>query len=415
MSTPLPRTLHEQLEHLAEAVPRIRTLLGAPDEEQRGRGYFHTLREIAQQPLTWTTTARRMDAAVPAISELLDRSGVSARHASVLLTGSGSSLYAGASACHGLRSALGVPVFAVAGGDLLTDLDATLSPTDAVLVVSLARSGNSPESCGAIDLLLDRRPHNMHLVLTCCADGRLAMDYGNEPRVKTIVLDAATCDRSLVMTSSFTNLALGSRVLAFAKGVGSFDDLSSRLATIGQHILVHHGRHVSDLGGESFRSYVFLGSGGRFASARESALKMLEMTTGQVATLAESFLGLRHGPMSAVHDDSLFVCYLASDPLVRAYELDVIRELNTKGLKARKLIVGEAIPEASASQSDVLLECPGLTAVGDRHAPIVDALVGQLLAFFRCLSLGLKPDAPSPTGVITRVVQDFVIHRNPEP
>jgi len=37
--------------------------------------------------------------------------------------------------------------------------------------------------------------------------------------------------------------------------------------------------------------------------------------------------------------------------------------------------------------------------------------VGQLLAFFRCLSAGLRPDSPSDDGVISRVVGDFAIHR----
>ena len=39
------------------------------------------------------------------------------------------------------------------------------------------------------------------------------------------------------------------------------------------------------------------------------------------------------------------------------------------------------------------------------------AVVGQLLASFRCLHAGLRPDAPSDEGVINRVVQSFTIHR----
>jgi len=37
--------------------------------------------------------------------------------------------------------------------------------------------------------------------------------------------------------------------------------------------------------------------------------------------------------------------------------------------------------------------------------------VGQLLAFFRCLHLGDRPDTPSQ-GVLTRVVQSFTLHGN---
>jgi tagatose-6-phosphate ketose/aldose isomerase len=36
-----------------------------------------------------------------------------------------------------------------------------------------------------------------------------------------------------------------------------------------------------------------------------------------------------------------------------------------------------------------------------------------LLAFFRCLKEGLRPDSPSETGVIQRVVESFTLHDFP--
>jgi tagatose-6-phosphate ketose/aldose isomerase len=51
------------------------------------------------------------------------------------------------------------------------------------------------------------------------------------------------------------------------------------------------------------------------------------------------------------------------------------------------------------------------TSITDTDVPTVLAgvVVMQLLAFFRCLELGGKPDTPSE-GVLTRVVEDFAIH-----
>jgi tagatose-6-phosphate ketose/aldose isomerase len=43
----------------------------------------------------------------------------------------------------------------------------------------------------------------------------------------------------------------------------------------------------------------------------------------------------------------------------------------------------------------------------------VDVVVGQILAFFRCLGAGLRPDSPSAGGVINRVVESFAIHARP--
>src|SRR6185436_1040143 len=85
---------------------------------------------------------------------------------------------------------------------------------------------------------------------------------------------------------------------------------------------------------------------------------MLEMTAGRVLTLTESFLGLRHGPMSAVHDHTLIVAFLSSDTLVRAYEADLLGELDRKELGTQKLIVGSRVPPGLATRpGDVIVEC----------------------------------------------------------
>jgi len=159
-----------------------------------------------------------------------------------------------------------------------------------------------------------------------------------------------------------------------------------------------------------FRRAVYLGTGSRLGAARESALKMLEMTAGSVPTLCDSYLGFRHGPMSFAHSDTLIVCFLSSDPLLRAYESDLLVELNEKELGLLKIIVGEKIPHELARSNDLLIECRGLSAIRDDDSAVIHVIVGQLLAFFRCLHEGLRPDLPSEDGVINRVVQSFKLH-----
>jgi len=139
-------------------------------------------------------------------------------------------------------------------------------------------------------------------------------------------------------------------------------------------------------------------------------LKMLEMTAGEVSALSETYLGLRHGPMSFVHGDTLIVCFLSSDPTARAYECDLMRELDQKNLGLLKLVVSEDVPADVVRDHDVVIDCPGLIEVGDDAAPVIDVVVGQLLGFFRCMKEGLQPDSPSASGVINRVVQSFTLH-----
>jgi len=280
--------------------------------------------------------------------------------------------------------------------------------------VSLARSGDSPESVGALSLLLEAEPEFRHLILTCNRSGKLAETFREHPQVSVIVLDERTNDRSLVMTSSFTALVLAARFLGFIGRPDIYHLLGERLSRVIEGIVEEHFSTLAKVASTSFRRVVFLGSGARFAAAREASLKMLEMTAGRVTTLCETYLGLRHGPMSYVNDDALIVCFLSSDRLVRAYEADLIRELGRKQLGLSKLIVGEDIPEDLVGNTDVALECTGLSEVGDENASIVDVVVGQLLGFFRCLKEGLRPDSPSEQGIITRVVESFTLHRSDE-
>jgi len=275
----------------------------------------------------------------------------------------------------------------------------------------LARSGDSPESRGVLELLLERNPLCRHLIITCNRNGRLATNYREDPRVFALILDDKTCDRSLVMTSSFTNMALAGLVLGMLDDPQRYHSIAADLAQLGSDLLLHYSGALALVANREFKSAVFLGSGGRFGSARESALKMLEMTAGQVMAFSETFLGLRHGPMSGVRPETLIVCFLSSDVLVRAYELDLVAELNRKGLGLHKVIVGDEVPKEIVTSGDLVLECPGMRTLGDEDVPILYVLAGQILAFFSCLRLGLKPDSPSNEGVISRVVESFKIHK----
>ena len=392
------------LQTLGKAQPVAAEMLGRSAEEQRRKGYFHTLREICQQPSTWIGTAERMLQSAPALSSLLQGIG------SLTLSGSGSSDYAGNCVRNALQCELDVNTQAIPGGTLLTEGSRALPIGRPGLMVSLARSGDSPESVGALGLMLKLEPAMRHLVLTCNQRGRLATTFRDDPRVMAIMLDEQTNDKSLVMTSSFTNLVLAARFLGLLEHPERYRSICDQLSRIASELIVQYFGVLADVANAPFTRALFLGTGSRFAGARESALKMLEMTAGRIGTMCETYLGLRHGPMTYVHQQTLVVCFLSSDPTVRSYESDLLRELDQKTLGLQKVIVGERIPIDLVRNNDVAIECAGLSRVGDDNSPVIDVIVGQLLAFFRCLKEQLRPDAPSEDGVISRVVQPFALH-----
>jgi len=385
-------------------VTELRRLLEQPEPAQQAAGYLHTVREIHQQPQTWVDTAKNVAELRPLLDKAL--SGIE----TICLTGSGSSEYAGDCIAPALRRDLKRPVQVIGGGTLLTHGATFLSPKRPALMISLARSGNSPESAEAVRFLLETEPGVRHLMITCNAQGRLATAHTGHPDVFVATLDDRTNDRSLVMTSSFTNMVVAALFLACERCSGLHEN-GGKLSQAGRFLLDNHTDAIAGIARGGFRRAFYLASAPAYGAARESALKMTEMTGGRVMTVAETFLGLRHGPMSAIHADTLVICYLSSDPRVRSYETDLIRELNRKSLGAAKLLVGDNVPADLLHASDVVLEVPGLGEIGDRYAPVLHVIVGQLLGLFRSMAEGLKPDAPSESGVINRVVESFTIHR----
>ena len=379
-------------------------LLASSAEGQCRAGYTDTLREILQQPRTWRDSAALL--ATPAAAAVLSQALIS-RPEHIVLTGSGSSVHAGECLAAVLQAALRIPCRAIPAGDLLTHPLGMLA-SGRGLIVSIARSGDSPESAAVVDSILAAAPACTHLVVTCNATGRLATRYRDEPRMRVLLLDARTNDRSLVMTSSFTNMLLAGGALA-QSDARAYAAITALAAEIAQTIFDRHADALAMIARKPFANAVYLASGTGLGAARESALKMLEMSGGAVATMAETFLGLRHGPMSALNRPSLVVAFLSAQENVRDYEYDLLRELERKQLGLARVIVGENIPAGVVGTGDLAIDLPGLNALEETQRHMIDVVVGQLLAFFRCLHLGQKPDAPS-AGVLTRVVEEFAIH-----
>lgn len=379
-------------------------LFSRPEAQQRELGYFHTLKEICQQPWTWLRTCDWMMAQRDCLRNVVKGMNV------VAFTGSGSSEYAGDCVRIPLQRELGIGVESISAGDLLIQGAKALPSSRPGLLVSLARSGDSPESAGVVKALVDSQPGYRHLVVTCNENGTLATAWTKHENVQVMVLPPETNDESLVMTSSFTNLMLAARFLGMLNEPERYRNLCVSLGNIVQKLLVENFDKLARVSTTEFRRAVFLGSGTRYAASREAALKMLEMSSGRVTTVCETYLGLRHGPMSFVHEDTLIVCQLSSDPIPRAYELDLLAELDRKKLGLSKVIVGENVPAAVLRNGDEAIECPGLTELGDDDAAITFVVVAQLLAFFKCLEEGLQPDSPSEGGVINRVVESFPLH-----
>ena len=389
------------------ALPKLLDLSTA---ERESLGVVHTLREILQQPQTWQRTYDKVVASSRVIEEFLTNAGLGAdRPLNVLLVGAGTSDYIGKSVCALLQKEWNCNVQAVPSTDLLTNMeDHVLADTD-YLWISFSRSGDSSEGVAVLEQALATYPRIKHFIITCNRNGRMAR-LGERSNVFSFVLDDEVNDRGLAMTSSFSNMVITAQALAHYRTLPTYGSIVENLATSGSTILPVAMSLCERLVKEKFSRVCFLGTGPLKGAAIESGLKVIELTGGRVVGLTESFLGLRHGPLSAVDRDTLVVGFLSADHRRRAFELDLLREICDKKLTEKCLVV---TPSAGKNGLDsfpntLSLELPD--EITDLYLPPLFVLVGQLLGLFASLREGLRPDEPSPHGAISRVVSHVTIY-----
>ena len=147
----------------------------------------------------------------------------------------------------------------------------------------------------------------------------------------TLLLPEETHDVSFAMTSSFTcmmyaTLVTFSKAGAFDGRVGAIAQAMRRVIQDTRHILQELARH-------KYERVVYLGSGPFQGLARESTLKLGELTNGAVATCFDTPLGFRHGPKTFVNERTLVVAFVSNDLLARKYDHDLIDELRRDGTR----------------------------------------------------------------------------------
>ncbi len=203
---------------------------------------------------------------------------------------------------------------------------------------------------------------------------------------------------------------IAGQALGYLDDLDSYGGMVEQLARGAESLLPRAADAAAKLAKSGFRRVCFLGSGALAAAAAESALKVQELTAGRIFTMSQSFLGLRHGPLSFIDRETLVVAYLASDKQIRPYEMDLLRELQQKELGATIAATGFGLTREALNAAQVVLDLGDGKPIPDALRPPLDVIFGQLLGLFCSMEVGLKPDTPSPTGAISRVVSHVKIH-----
>ena len=368
---------------------------------------LHLEREIEQQPRLWRQVVRDVAARRDELDAFL-APVLSDPRARVLLTGAGTSAFAGELVAPGLSRLLGRRIEAVATTDLVAAPLEFLTPDVPTLLVSFARSGDSPESVAATELADQVLSGVRHLVLTCHADGRLARTHHGRPSSLVLLMPEEADDQSFAMTSSFTCMTLAA-LLALGPGADAAAD-TERLARAAEDLLTRRDE-VARLAALRPERLVYLGSGSLLGLARESALKLMELTAGEVVALADSPLGFRHGPKAVLTPSTVVVVYLSNDPYTRGYDLGIVAELTAQlGVEHVLAVDGSGDGHEVREVGGSVLVLAGTSGLRDPWWALPAVLVAQLLGLTLSLARGHTPDNPFPTGEVNRVVQGVTLH-----
>ena len=372
-------------------------------------GGQYTAQEIAQQPAVWEQLAATLDQVRPQLDVFLGDWLREPGHR-VIFTGAGSSGFIAEMVADQINAQWPVDVRAVHTTSLLTHPSLYLERDRPTLLVSFARSGSSPESTAAVELVREQVTTSRFLDITCNADGELARRGRDRADTFTLLMPEASCDRAFAMTSSLSCMMLAA-LCVFDTAPWPQRILRVRtLADHGREALAAWEERLAALAQPAYTRVIYLGSGPFEALARECALKLLELTAGRVLALANTPLGFRHGPKSTLDRETLVVVLRSSQPLARRYEQDLLDELRREGVAGRVVSVGPRDVQQTRDNEagDFTIAAPDLP---DAWLAPLWLTMAQRYALQRSAALGFTPDNPFPDGTVNRVVQGVTIHR----
>ncbi len=369
----------------------------------------YTLKEIEQQPELWTEVFDIIKLQSNKIADFI-KASLENQESEIIFTGAGSSFFIAEIVAAKFQKNIGISTKAVSTTEIVTHPSYHINRKKHTLMVSFARSGNSPESLASVEIASAFAPNIHHLFISCNAEGALAKKPKTDHSY-LILLPEETNDKSLAMTSSVTSMALVALLIGQLNKIETLDQNIKQAAELTDKMLQNFSSDLQEIAQIDFNRAVFLGSGPMQGVAREAHLKLQELTDGKVISKFDSFLGFRHGPKAVVDKKTLMVYFFSNDDYVRKYEKDLVNSMKESSSPIYSLGIIDK-------------EFPGLVLEKEIHfgysdSPIEESfwmmsslVVIQLLAFYKSLALGFNPDSPSTNGSIHRVVQGVNIYQH---
>lgn len=384
-------------------------MLDYSQEELQRLGADITTREIYQQPEIWQEAFDSYKAQATAIAAFLKNIEDKHDYIKVIFAGAGSSAYVGDTLTPYFRQIYDERKWnfnAIATTDIVANPLVYLKREVPTVLVSFARSGNSPESVATVDLAKQLVDDLYQITITCAAQGKLAQQAQGDEKNLLLLQPEASNDAGFAMTSSFSSMMLTALLVFDRAELAQKEAKVAALIQLSQDVL-ERVADVQQLVDLDFSRIIYLGAGPFFGLAHEAQLKILELTAGQIATMYESPVGFRHGPKSLINQDTVVLVFGSTDGYTKAYDLDLVREVAGDGIVRRLVLLTDREEQLEGVEQVVLSTQEPL---GDSYRIFPYIVYAQLFALLSSLKVKNRPDTPSPTGTVNRVVQGVIIH-----
>lgn len=383
-------------------------IFGKSLEELEKIKAIFTATEIRQQPELWRETYKLILDQKEAIQRFINKNVD--KNIRIVLTGAGTSDYVGDTVALELNKKLEAKVEAIATTDIVSNPNEHIEKNVKTILVSYARSGNSPESIGAYDLFENNVDDITQIAITCNKDGDLAKRCVNNEKNMLVLMPEKSNDKSFAMTSSFSCMTLATLLIFDIENIENNKEFVEIVSAQAEEILDNRWSEIKQLVDYEAERVVYLGSGTLKGLCQEMALKNLELTSGQVTTVCESVLGFRHGPKSIINDKTLVIIMATNEEYTKLYDIDLIKEIHND-LGNHKLTVITYENDEIMKENCTNYICIDGKAIPNIYKVFNYMIFGQMFGYLNSLKLNISPDNPRPDGTVNRVVKGVVIHQ----
>ncbi|MCI7239732.1 MAG: SIS domain-containing protein [Aerococcus suis] len=374
-----------------------------------------TTEEIKQQPKLWQEALDIYEGKKQEIKDFLAKvtADSQGKRVRVIFTGAGTSQYVGDTVTPHLNQTGDTSQFvfeSYATTDIVAHPQSYLFPDETTILVSFARSGNSPESLAAKEIANKYVNNIYHLLITCASEGKLATESEGKDNEFLLLMPEKSNDAGFAMTGSFTCMTLSAMLVFDTTADSEKAEYVKAAATLGEEV-VSREEDIQKWVDLDYDRVVYLGSGSLSGLAREAQLKLLELTAGQVATVFDSSMGFRHGPKSFINEKTIVFDFVANDTYTSQYDYDILTEVATDDIAQATVGIEQQTQDSGKEfegsrftfSSDAILLPAGYLAL-----PYI--MVAQTFALLTSVKVDNTPDTPSATGTVNRVVKGVTIH-----